>query len=47
MRECILGALNVYRDKETMNKLIYSAMSTDFGFELSALEYAKHYIWLI
>ncbi len=30
-----------------MNNLIRSAMDCDFGFDLSAEEYAKLYLWML
>jgi len=39
-------ALECWEDKDVMKKLISQAMQTDFGFELSAQEYARHYLWM-
>ena len=47
MRDIIRYALDCYKDKEAMSGLIYRAMSADFGFELSAQEYARLYICIL
>ncbi len=39
-------ALQCWEDKALMKQLISQAMQTDFGFELSAQEYARHYLWM-
>ena len=39
-------ALECWEDKAVMKRLISQAMQTDFGFELSAQEYARHYLWM-
>ncbi len=47
MRDAVRMALDAYRQPEVMQGLIQRAMKADFGFELSAIEYAKHYIWML
>lgn len=47
MRDTILKALGCYRNPEIMQGLISSAMQADFGFELSAQEYARLYICML
>jgi len=47
MRDIIRFALECYKDKEAMRGLISRAMSTDFGFDLSAHEYARLYICIL
>lgn len=47
MRKLINYALSCYPDKDVMNKLINNAMSEDFSFERSAIEYIKLYITLL
>lgn len=47
MRDAILKALACYRNPEIMQGLISSAMQADFGFELSAQEYARLYICML
>ncbi len=47
LRDAIRKALDCYRKEEVMNGLIRSAMETDFGFELSAQEYARLYLWML
>ena len=47
LRDAVRKALNCYRNEEIMNGLIRSGMSMDFGFELSALEYAKLYLRML
>ena len=47
LRDAVRKALNCYRNEEIMNGLIRSGMSVDFGFELSALEYAKLYLRML
>ena len=47
MKEAILYALSVYKDKDVMNSLIHNAMSEDFSFEASAKEYAKLFIEML
>ena len=47
MRDCIRFALECWEDKAVMKGLINRAMEKDFGFEQSAIEYAKHYIWIL
>ena len=44
MRDTIRAALGVYRNKEVMDTLIANAMKADFGFDLSAEEYARLYL---
>ena len=40
-------ALDCYRKPEVMEGLIRNAMSKDFGFDRSAEEYAKLYVWML
>ena len=47
MRDTVYYALGCFYDKERMRALINRAMSTDFGFELSAQEYARLFICMI
>ena len=47
MRDAVQLALSCYGNKEIMNGLISHAMQADFGFERSAEEYARHYIWML
>lgn len=47
MRDAMRSALDCYGKPEVMQGLIRSAMSADFGFERSAEEYARHYIWML
>lgn len=47
MRDTVQLALSCYGNKEIMNGLISRAMQADFGFERSAEEYARHYIWML
>ena len=47
MRDTIVTALGCYKNENVMRGLIHSAMETDFGFELSAEEYARLYIWML
>lgn len=47
MRDIIRLALDCYKDKEVMRGLISRAMSADFGFDLSAQEYARLYICIL
>jgi starch synthase len=47
MRDTMRMAMECYKNKEIMQGLISRAMQADFGFERSAEEYAKHYIWIL
>lgn len=47
MRDTILNALGCYRSPEIMQGLISNAMQADFGFELSAQEYARLYLCML
>ena len=47
MRDTVIRALDVYRNKDVMKRLIYQAMSMDYGFDISAEEYAKLYICML
>ena len=40
-------AIECYHNPEVMNGLIRSAMDVDFGFDRSAEEYAKLYLWML
>ena len=46
-RGAIARALEVYRDKSALNKMISQAMATDFSFSGPAREYAAIYDSLI
>ena len=47
MRDTIRSALSCYRNEEIMHGLINYAMQENFSFDLSAEEYARHYIWML
>ena len=47
MRDTMRLAMECYKNKEIMQGLISRAMQADFGFERSAEEYARHYIWIL
>lgn len=47
MRDTVIRALEAYGNKEVMKGLVNRAMGTDFGFELSAEEYARLYICMM
>ena len=47
LRDAMRKAMDCYRSEEIMNGLIRSAMETDFGFERSAEEYARLYLWML
>ena len=47
MRDTIRTALGCYGDKDIMRGLVSRAMQAEFGFDLSAEEYAKLYIWML
>ena len=47
LRDAIRLALSCWNDKDVMRGLIDHAMKADFGFEISAQEYAKLYIWML
>ena len=47
MRDTIRSALSCYRNEEIMRGLINYAMQENFSFDLSAEEYARHYIWML
>ena len=47
LRDAIRLALICWNDKDVMRGLIDHAMKADFGFEISAQEYAKLYIWML
>ena len=47
LRDAMRKALDCYRKPEVMHGLVRSAMETDFGFDLSAEEYAKLYLWML
>ena len=47
MRDAMRLAMECYQDKEIMQGLINRAMQADFGFESSAEDYARHYIWML
>ena len=47
MRDAIRAALSCYQNKDVMEGLIGNAMKADFGFELSAEEYARLYLCML
>ncbi len=47
MLAVVRTALRCYGNKEIMQGLINRAMQADFGFALSAQEYARLYIWML
>ena len=47
MRGAVGTALECYRKPDVMQQLIDSAMKADFGFELSAMEYARLYLCML
>lgn len=47
MRDTIVRALEAYKNKDVMKGLISTAMGMDFGFDISAGEYAKLYICML
>ncbi len=46
MRDAMRLALACYRDKAVMHGLITRAMNKNFGYEQSAEEYVRHYLWM-
>lgn len=47
MKDAVLLALDCYKDKSVMRSLVRQAMEADFGFDGSACEYARLYIWML
>ena len=47
MRDAMRLAMACYKDREIMDGLIDRAMRKNFGFDKSAEEYARHYIWML
>lgn len=47
MKDAVLLALDCYRKPEVMRSLVRQAMEADFGFDGSACEYARLYIWML
>ena len=47
LKETMYRALECWSNAEIMNGLIQHAMSVDFGFALSAEEYARTYLWML
>ena len=47
MRDTVRSALECWQNKDHMKALVSCAMQTDFGFELSAQEYARLYICML
>lgn len=47
MRDAIRNAMECYKNPEIMQGLISRGMQADFGFERSAQEYARHYLWML
>lgn len=47
LRDAMRKAMDCYRKPEVLNGLIRSAMDCDFGFDRSAEEYARLYVWML
>ena len=47
MGDAIRSALACWQNKDLMDTLISNAMKADFGFELSAEEYARLYLCML
>ncbi len=47
LRDAMRSAMDCYRKSDVMNSLIRSAMDCDFGFDRSAEEYARLYVWML
>lgn len=47
LKDAVRRALGVWQDKPAMKTLISNAMQADFGFDISAQEYAKLYICML
>ena len=47
LKETMYRALECWSNDEIMNGLIQHAMAADFGFALSAEEYARTYLWML
>lgn len=47
LREAVRRALDCWKDEGVMRALVNNAMQADFGFEISAQEYAKLYICML
>ena len=47
MKNAMLSAIECYRSPEVMNALIRNAMEADWGFDRSAVEYARLYICML
>ena len=47
MSDAIRSALACWQNKDVMDTLITNAMKADFGFELSAEEYARLYLCML
>ena len=47
LRDAMRKAIECYHNPEIMNGLIRSAMDMDFGFDRSAEEYARLYLWML
>ena len=47
MRDIMRLAMNCYHNDAIMHGLINNAMQADFGFDRSAEDYARHYIWML
>ena len=47
MRDAMRLAMACYKDREIMDGLIGRAMRKNFGFEQSAEEYARLYVWML
>ena len=47
LRDAMRKAIECYYKSDVMNGLIRSAMEADFGFDRSAEEYARLYLWML
>ena len=47
MRDTMRLAMECYKNEEIMHGRISRAMQADFGFERSAIDDARHYIWML
>ena len=47
LRDAMRKAIECYYKSDVMNGLIRSAMEVDFGFDRSAEEYARLYLWML
>lgn len=47
MKDAVIKALNVFNDKELLNRLRKACMSSDFSFENTAEQYLEQYLCLV